>query len=331
MGFAELHLHLEGTLEPELAFALAERNKIVLPWRDPDELRGRYDYGCLQDFLDLYYANMAVLRTEADFAELTDAYLARAARAGVVRAEVFLDLQAHTARGVPAAVVLAGVSDALGSSQADHGVSSGLIVTFLRHLSAADAEHAYDEAVASGVDLLGIGLCSSEVGFPAAPFAPLWARARADGLHTVAHAGEEGDAGYVWEVLRELKVERVDHGIRALEDPTLVAHLAEHRIPLTACPLSNVKLKAVTELAAHPLPVMLDAGLVVTVNSDDPAYFGGYLDDNLTAVRRAFNLTDAQVRTLEANSIEAAFVSTDEKARLLAKVSSSGEGSTTRH
>ena len=318
MGFAELHLHLEGTLEPELAFALAERNKIALPWRDPDDLRSRYDYGCLQDFLDLYYANMAVLRTEADFAELTDAYLARAARAGVVRAEVFLDLQAHTARGVPAAVVLAGVSDALSRSQADHGVSSGLIVTFLRHLSAADAERAYDEALATGVDLLGIGLCSSEVGFPAAPFAPLWARARADGLHTVAHAGEEGDASYVWEVLRELQVERVDHGIRAMEDPALVAHLAQQRIPLTTCPLSNLKLKAVSDLAAHPLPAMLDAGLVVTVNSDDPAYFGGYLDDNISAVRRTFGLTDAQVRTLETNSIEASFLSADEKARLLA-------------
>lgn len=318
MGFAELHLHLEGTLEPELAFALAERNRIRLPWRDADELRARYDYGCLQDFLDLYYANMAVLRTEADFAELTDAYLARAARAGVVRAEVFLDLQAHTARGIPAEVVLAGVSDALGRSQADHGVSSGLIVTFLRHLSADDAEHAYDQALASGVDLLGIGLCSSEVGFPAAPFAPLWQRARADGLHTVAHAGEEGDAGYVWEVLRELKVERVDHGIRAMEDPALVAHLVEQRIPLTSCPLSNVRLKAVPHLGVHPLPAMLEAGLLVTVNSDDPAYFGGYLDDNLAAVSAEFGLSAAQLDLLARNSIEASFLSPAEKARLLA-------------
>ena len=318
MGFAELHLHLEGTLEPELAFTLAERNRVRLPWRDADDLRARYDYGCLQDFLDLYYANMAVLRTEADFAELTDAYLARAARAGVVRAEVFLDLQAHTARGIAPEVVLAGVSDALGRSQGDHGVSSGLIVTFLRHLSADDAERSYDQALASGVDLLGIGLCSSEVGYPAAPFAPLWQRARADGLHTVAHAGEEGDASYVWEALRELKVERIDHGIRAMEDPALVAHLVDQRIPLTSCPLSNVRLKAVPSLAAHPLPAMLDAGLLVTVNSDDPAYFGGYLDDNLTAVSAEFGLSPAQIDTLARNSIEASFLPAAEKARLLA-------------
>ena len=318
MGFAELHLHLEGTLEPELAFTLAERNRIRLPWRDADDLRARYDYGCLQDFLDLYYANMAVLRTEADFAELTDAYLARAARAGVIRAEVFLDLQAHTARGIAPEVVLAGVSDALGRSQADHGVSSGLIVTFLRHLSADDAERSYDQALASGVDLLGIGLCSSEVGYPAAPFAPLWQRARADGLHTVAHAGEEGDASYVWEALRELKVERIDHGIRAMEDPALVAHLVDQRIPLTSCPLSNVRLKTVPSLAAHPLPEMLEAGLLVTVNSDDPAYFGGYLDDNLTAVSAAFGLSPGQIDTLARNSIEASFLPAAEKARLLA-------------
>lgn len=318
MAFAELHLHLEGTLEPELVFELAQRNKISLPWRDVDDLRSRYHYGCLHDFLDLYYANMAVLRTEADFADLTDAYLARAASGGVVHAEVFLDLQAHLERGVPAAVVLAGVTDALGRSEADHHVSSGLILTFLRHLSAADAERAYDAALATGVELLGIGLCSSEVGFPAAPFAPLWQRARADGLHTVAHAGEEGDASYVWEALRELKVERVDHGIAAMEDPSLVAYLAEHQIPLTTCPLSNVKLKAVPSLAAHPLPAMLDAGLLVTVNSDDPAYFGGYLDGNIAAVQAEFGLTGAQLATLAANSIKASFLSPAQKDRLLA-------------
>ena len=316
MRFAELHLHLEGTLEPELAFQLAERNHVTLPWRDVEDLRIRYDYGCLQDFLDIYYANMEVLRTAEDFTELTNAYLARAAQAGVVRAEVFLDLQAHLARGLSAETVLGGVDAALRRAEADHGVSAGLIVTFLRHLPAADAERAYDQALATGIELLGIGLCSSEVGFPAAPFAPLWERARADGLHTVAHAGEEGDASYVWEALRELKVERVDHGIRAMEDPALVAHLREHRIPLTACPLSNVHLKAVPKLAAHPLPAMLDAGLLVTVNSDDPAYFGGYLDDNIDAVRAEFALSEDQLATLAANSIEASFLSPAEKARL---------------
>lgn len=320
LPFAELHLHLEGTLEPEMVFELAERNRVELPWRDPDDLRGRYSYGCLQDFLDLYYANMAVLRTEADFAELTDAYLARAARAGVVRAEVFCDLQAHTARGVPAPVVLSGVADALGRAEADHGVSAGLILTFLRHLPAEDAARSYAEAIATGVDLLGVGLCSSEIGFPAAPFADLYARARADGLHTVAHAGEEGGPDSVWEVLEHLRVERVDHGIRAMSDPGLVRHLAERRIPLTVCPLSNVRLRAVGELSAHPLPAMLDAGLVACVNSDDPAYFGGYLDDNIAAVTDAFGLTPDQVATLARNSIEASFLPAADKQRLLSAV-----------
>lgn len=316
--FAELHLHLEGTLEPEMVFELAERNRVRLPWRDLDDLLGHYSYSCLQDFLDLYYANMAVLRTEADFAELTDAYLARAAASGVVRAEVFLDLQAHLARGVPAPVVLAGVADALSRSQADHGVSSGLILTFLRHLPAEDAERAYEAALATGVELLGVGLCSSEVGFPAAPFANLYARARADGLHTVAHAGEEGGPDYVWEALDVLGAERVDHGINAMADLRLVEHLAEQQVPLTVCPLSNVRLGTVPGLAAHPLPGMLDAGLLVCVNSDDPAYFGGYLDANVSAVTKEFGLTDEQVDTLAANSVRASFLPDEEKARLLA-------------
>lgn len=317
LPFAELHLHLEGTLEPELVFELAERNRIQLPYRDLDDLRSRYTYSCLSEFLDLYYANSQVLRTEADFAELTDAYLARAAAAGVVRAEVFLDLQAHTARGVPAPVVLAGVTDALARSVADHGVSSGLILTFLRHLPPAEAEIAYDQAMATGVELLGIGLCSAEVGYPAAPFADLYSRARADGLHTVAHAGEEGGPDYVWEVLEHLLVERVDHGINAMTDPVLVNHLAERQIPLTVCPLSNVQLKAVPSLSAHPLPAMLAAGLAVCINSDDPAYFGGYLGENLAAVRAAFGLTGEQLATLSANSIQASFLPAFEKQRLL--------------
>jgi adenosine deaminase len=317
LPFAELHLHLEGTLEPEMVFSLAERNRIRLPYRDVADLRGRYSYDCLQDFLDLYYANSQVLRTEADFAELTDAYLARAAASGVVRAEVFCDLQAHTARGVPAPVVLAGIADALSRSEADHGVSSGLILTFLRHLPAADAALAYEQALATGVELLGVGLCSSEVGFPAAPFADLYARARADGLHTVAHAGEEGGPGYVWEVLEHLEVERVDHGINAMADPELVRHLAEQEIPLTVCPLSNVHLRAVAGLADHPLPAMLAAGLKVCVNSDDPAYFGGYLGENLSAVQAEFGLTAAQLATLSRNSIEASFLPAAEKQRLL--------------
>jgi adenosine deaminase len=230
---------------------------------------------------------------------------------------VFCDLQAHTARGVPAPVVLAGVADALSRSEADHGVSSGLILTFLRHLPAAEATLAYGQAMATGVELLGVGLCSSEVGFPAAPFADLFARARADGLHTVAHAGEEGGPEYVWEVLQHLQVERVDHGINAMTDPTLVSHLVDREIPLTVCPLSNVRLRAVPSLAAHPLPAMLEAGLTVCINSDDPAYFGGYLGENLEAVRAEFDLSPEQLASLSANSIEASFLTTAQKNRFL--------------
>jgi adenine deaminase len=318
LPFAELHLHLEGTLEPEMVLTFAERNRIAIPYQDLDDLRSRYSFGCLQDFLDLYYANMQVLRTEADFAELTAAYLARAAAAGVVRAEVFCDLQAHTARGVPAPVVLAGITDALATSETDYGISSGLILTFLRHLPASEAALAYDQAIATGVELLGVGLCSSEVGFPAAPFADLYARARADGLHTVAHAGEEGGPESVWDVLEHLQVERVDHGINAMRDPELVRHLVEQQLPLTVCPLSNVRLHAVSGLQAHPLPAMLAAGLKVSINSDDPAYFGGYLGENLAAVRDGFSLTAAHVATLSADSIEASFLPPAEKRRLLA-------------
>ncbi len=317
LPFAELHLHLEGTLEPELVLTLAERNRIALPYRDLEDLRSHYTYGCLQDFLDLYYSNMQVLRTEADFAELTGAYLARAAAAGVVRAEVFCDLQAHTARGVPAPVVLAGIADALATSEADHGISSGLILTFLRHLPASEAVQAYDRALATGVELLGVGLCSSEVGFPAAPFAELYARARADGLRTVAHAGEEAGPDSVWDVLERLQVERIDHGLNAMRDPILVQHLAEQQIPLTVCPLSNVRLHAVPSLAEHPLPSMLEAGLKVCINSDDPAYFGGYLGENLAAVQAEFGLTPAHLVTLATNSIDASFLPPAQKRRLL--------------
>ncbi len=316
-AWAELHLHLEGTLEPELIFALAERNRIELPYRDLVELRSRYDFADLQSFLDLYYANMRVLRTEQDFADLTEAYLARAHRAGVRRAEVFLDLQAHTARGIAPEVALGGVHRALAAAERRHGISTGLILTFLRHLPAEQAMAAYQQAVDTGVPLLGVGLCSTEVGYPAAGFAEVYARARADGLRTVAHAGEEGDAGYVWEVLDALKVERIDHGVRAIEDDRLIRHLVAERIPLTMCPLSNVRLKVVPNLAVHPIVYLLRRGVRVTVNSDDPAYFGGYLDDVVDALRVQFGLTDADLAQLARNSIEASFASDAEKARLL--------------
>ena len=315
-AWAELHVHLEGTLEPELIFTLARRNGLTLPYADIAELRSRYEFGDLQEFLDLYYANMTVLQHREDFADLTDAYLARAARAGVRRAEVFFDLQAHTGRGVPAATALEGVNDALSRSYDRHGVSSGLIVTLLRHLSAESAMEAYEQARASGVPMLGIGLCSTEVGNPAIRFKAVFDRARADGLHTVAHAGEEGDASYVRDVLDALRVERVDHGVRVVGDLALIQRLVDERIPLTVCPLSNVRLKGVADLTEHPLADLLRSGVRVTVNSDDPAYFGGYLDDNVEAVRRALDLTDDEIRTLALNSIEASFASAGEKQQL---------------
>lgn len=317
-AWAELHVHLEGTLEPELIFALAKRNGLTLPYADIVELRSRYEFDDLQEFLDLYYANMTVLQRREDFADLTDAYLARAARAGVRRAEVFFDLQAHTARGVLAATALEGVNDALSRSYERHGISSGLIVTMLRHLSAESAMEAYEQALASGVPLLGIGLCSTEVGNPASRFTDVFDRARADGLHTVAHAGEEGDASYVRDVLDALRVERVDHGVRVVGDAALIRRLVKERIPLTVCPLSNVRLKGVVDLAVHPLADLLRSGVRVTVNSDDPAYFGGYLDDNVEAVRVALDLTDHEIRTLALNSIEASFASAHEKQELAA-------------
>ena len=317
-AWAELHVHLEGTLEPELIFSLARRNGLTLPYADVADLRARYDFGDLQEFLDLYYANMTVLRRREDFADLTDAYLARAARDGVRRAEVFFDLQAHTGRGVAATEALEGVNDALSRSSERHGISSGLIVTMLRHLSADSAMEAYEQAMTSGVPILGIGLCSTELGNPASRFKGVFDRARADGLHTVAHAGEEGDSSYVRDVLDTLKVERVDHGVRAAGDADLVRRLVVEQVPLTVCPLSNVRLKGVTDLRVHPLAELLRQGVKVTVNSDDPAYFGGYLADNVDAVRTALGLTDAEVRMLALNSIEASFAPPELKAELAA-------------
>jgi adenosine deaminase len=309
---AELHLHLEGTLEPETIFKLAERNHIRLPYADVDDLASRYDFNDLQSFLDLYYANLATLQTAEDFADMTSNYLARAAGAGVRHAEVFLDPQAHTSRGVPLEVVLEGVGSVLDASQRRFGVSTGLIVSILRDHSAESAMSTLDAVLASGADVLGIGLDSAEVGHPPSKFIDVFAKARAAGLHTVAHAGEEGPPSYVWEALDLLKVERIDHGIRSLEDDELVRRLADEQIPLTVCPLSNVRLRVVPDISQHPLPAMLERGLLVTVNSDDPAYFGGYVDDNY----KALGLPAETLRTLAANSIQASFLSDAQKSAL---------------
>ncbi|WP_098484997.1 adenosine deaminase [Georgenia soli] len=319
MPAVELHVHLEGTLEPELIMALAERNRVELPYADLDDLRSRYSFTDLQSFLDLYYANMAVLRTAEDFHDLTTAYLARAREAGVRHAEVFLDVQAHTGRGIRAAEVIDGVTSALATG-GDHGITTGLIVTFLRHLPGAEALATLQELLTLDAPLLGVGLCSTELTSHASEFAPAFDLARAHGLHAVAHAGEEGPPQNVWDVLDILRVERVDHGVRAMEDPVLVRRLADERVPLTVCPLSNVRLRVVDTIADHPLRTMLEAGLVVTVNSDDPAYFGGYVDENLRQVADALALGPEELLTLARNGVESAFVDDARRAELDAEV-----------
>lgn len=313
---AELHVHIEGTLEPEHLFALAERNGVELPYPDTDAVRAAYRFTDLQSFLDIYYRGAAVLRTRDDFAELMSAYLDRAAADGVVHAEVFFDPQTHTSRGIGFATFMAGFRDAIWDARRRLGISTDLILCFLRHLGGEAALATMAEAEDHLEGVVAVGLDSSEVGFPPELFEAAYARARTLGLRAVAHAGEEGPPSYVRGALDVLGVERIDHGIRSLEDPDLVDRLRRERTPLTVCPLSNVALKVVDTIAHHPLPAMMDAGLVVTVNSDDPAYFGGYVGDNYRALA-ALRLDDAALAALAANSIAASFLPTDEKQRLL--------------
>ncbi|GGR30774.1 adenosine deaminase [Streptomyces roseolus] len=319
---AELHLHVEGTLEPELAFALAERNGVTLPYATTEELREAYRFSDLQSFLDLYYALMAVLRTPEDFTALADAYLERAAAQGVRHAEIFFDPQAHAARGVPMGTVVEGLAAALDRAEERYGISTRLIMCFLRDESAASALATLEAAKPYLDRITGVGLDSAEVGHPPAKFREVYEEAARLGLRRVAHAGEEGPAEYVREALDVLGVERIDHGLRCMEDPGLVERLARERVPLTLCPLSNVRLRVIDELGRHPLRAMLDAGLLVTVNSDDPAYFGGYVGDNYSAVREALSLSQEQLRVLARHSFEAAFLDDDEprRARYLAEV-----------
>ncbi|MGV9564755.1 adenosine deaminase [Streptomyces sp. NPDC003480] len=319
---AELHLHIEGTLEPELAFELAARNAVELPYADSDDLRKAYAFEDLQSFLNLYYELMAVLRTERDFEDLANAYLERAAAQGVRHAEIFFDPQAHIARGVSMGTVVEGLWRALGRSEENHGVSTRLIMCFLRDESAESAMETLRAAEPYLDRIVGVGLDSAEVGHPPAKFREVYEAAAALGLRRVAHAGEEGPPEYITEALDVLGIERVDHGLRCLEDPALVERLVRERVPLTLCPLSNVRLRAVDALADHPLPAMLDAGLLCTVNSDDPAYFGGYVADNFHAVREALGLSTERMRELARNSFLASFLEHDEerRARYLAEV-----------
>ncbi|MCA4133972.1 adenosine deaminase [Arthrobacter sp. M4] len=317
---AELHLHIEGTLQPELIFALAERNGIELPYKDIDELRAKYEFTDLQSFLDLYYANMAVLQTEQDFADMTRAYLQRAADAGVRHAEIMMDPQAHVQRGVPLAICVNGVASALATSEQDFGVSTLLIAAFLRDMPEDNAIDVLNQLIAINAPIAGIGLDSAEVGNPPSKFERLFRRAKDAGLHRIAHAGEEGPASYITDSLDLLDVERIDHGIRCMEDEALVQRLVKEQVPLTVCPLSNVRLRAVDTLADHPLPAMLAAGLNVSVNSDDPAYFGGYVDDNFRELVGVHDLSVGERALLAANSVRSAFLDNARKEALLAQI-----------
>ena len=315
MPKAELHLHIEGSLEPEMSFALARRNGVALPYASVDALRRAYDFSDLQSFLDIYYAGASVLRTEPDFHDLADAYLARAAADHVVRAEIFFDPQTHTARGVPLAAVIGGLARACDAAPRRHGVSAALILCFLRHLSEQDAFDTLEAALPLRAHFIGVGLDSSELGHPPEKFARVFARCRALGLHVVAHAGEEGPPDYIWQALDLLRAERIDHGVQAPRDAALMARLAAERVPLTVCPLSNQKLRVFPDLARHNLKALLDAGLVATVNSDDPAYFGGYVGDNLRAVFAATGMTARHAWQLAVNSFEASFAPAADQAR----------------
>ena len=325
MPKAELHIHIEGSLEPELIFALAQRNGVPLAYPSVDALRSAYAFSNLQSFLDIYYAGASVLLKEQDFYDMARAYLLRAAQDNVVHAELFFDPQTHTARGVSMASVINGLHRACVDAQAELGVSASLILCFLRHLSEEEAFATLEEALPFQDKFIGIGLDSGEVGNPPEKFARVFARCRELGFHLVAHAGEEGPPAYIWTALDVLKVERIDHGVQSLQDAALMRRLAQDRIPLTVCPLSNLKLCVFPDLASHNLRQLLDAGLVATVNSDDPAYFGGYLNDNFTQTFAATGLGAQQAYTLARNSFEASFIDAAAKQRHIDRLSESFE------
>ena len=317
---AELHMHIEGSLEPEMMFHLAQRNQASLPYADVEAIRNAYNFSCLQDFLDLYYQGMSVLQTEQDFYDLSWAYLERCQQQNVVHCEIFFDPQGHTERGVEFGTVIEGIWQALKDGERKLGISSRLIMCFLRHLDQDSALATMDQARPWLDRISGVGLDSSELGHPPSKFRQVFDQAADLGLKRVAHAGEEGPPEYIFEALELLGVDRIDHGNRCLEDPALVEILVERQVPLTVCPQSNLRLAVVKRMADHPIRRMLDAGLKVCVNSDDPAYFGGYVNDNFAALVDALDLGEDEIRRLVVNSFEASFLPPEDIARHVAAV-----------
>lgn len=318
---AELHLHIEGTLEPELMFKLAEDNNIPLPYADIKSAREAYQFGSLQDFLDLYYQGMAVLLTQKDFYALTLAYLQRCQAENIVHVELFFDPQAHTSRGVAIEDVVYGITEALAYGRQQWGISSYLIPCFLRHLSEQEALQSWQLLQPFKAHFAAFGLDSSEWGHPPEKFKQVFSQVRAAGLKVVAHAGEEGPAEYIWQAIEQLQVSRIDHGVRCMEDAKLVDYLRDTQLPLTVCPLSNVRLQVFDNIAASNIAELIDAGLCVTLNSDDPAYFGGYLSENIAQVVAAFDLDPSKVEALLANAFKASFLSSAEQEKWLEKLS----------
>ena len=319
---AELHLHIEGTLEPELMFTLANKNKVKIPYNSVDEVKRAYQFENLQDFLDIYYAGANVLITEQDFFDLTWAYLQKAHTQNIVHVEIFFDPQTHTHRGIPFKNVVNGIHNALLKAEKELGITSHLILCFLRHLSEQDAIKTFQEALPFKNIIMGVGLDSSENGNPPQKFEKVFQMAKNEGFKTVAHAGEEGSWVYVHDALHILNIDRIDHGNNALDNPDLIEEIVKKEIALTVCPLSNLKLKVVTDLAKHPIKKMLDLGIKATINSDDPAYFGGYLNENFIAISDAVKLTKNEILTLVKNSFSASFMDEQLKNQWIAKVDS---------
>jgi adenosine deaminase len=313
---AELHLHIEGTLEPEMMFTLAERNHIRLPYQTITQVRKAYEFTNLQSFLDIYYQGARVLLHEQDFYDLTWAYLKKAHDQNVRHAEIFFDPQSHTARGIPFETVIRGIQGALSAARQQLGLSSGLILCFLRHLSQKDALQTLQQALPFKDWIIAVGLDSSEAGQPPEKFVDVFDQARAAGFMAVAHAGEEGPASYIWGALDRLKVRRIDHGVHCIEDLELLKRLKSEQIPLTVCPLSNIKLRVFNSMADHNLKTLLGLGLCITLNSDDPAYFGGYIEENYLAAQEALGLSKREIYQLAKNSFEASFLSPEEKKKL---------------